>query len=765
MLPGCEIWLNRPYMQKDGLGRDLPYYLPGLSPVLAFASLSTKPSLLTLFDTFIVALDPAALRPALKAILLALLPGLEEESSEEFERTHDILQRLRKNIAHKQGANGVQDSSGDQFFWQCLFLAAITSPSRRPGALAYLQRHLPRLGKPADTKSQANGLSGGREQTISHEIEAVTTPEPGLLIRCFAAGLRDPQVLIQRGFLDMLVTHLPFHSEIFHSKVVPGDLVKLVDAAVSVVLRREMSLNRRLWIWFLGSKEPSSEQKNAAVPSKDANEHGDQDQDRQVKYFQQNGFDPLIQGMTDLLETDSLNILEKARPFRIALALMDRWEIGSLVVPIIFLPALKSVWRYRKVAPTPEEYNEVLRSASAFFDGVESGLIWDEIGDKLLRATDVEVLDFHTFYTNLELASFVVTNFDVHEDEMVATHIPLLALSLLVKFSFLIHSSDYKHTQSQEVLERVLQLVIQLLDITPERVFEERGSKKTNLPNHSGDALEARNQAFLASMREHYQGRQFKTRAKTNSIDKIFIAKLFLSNTLHLLDQELQSERPSRFFEGEIVILERLVKRTPAKQLRSITELFSGIKEASQKLATPTDGLIELRGIVLLVSLLETVRVALPDALFLADLRAILPNVLTGLWPFLSPSKPKSNVEAVRCIWKIQSLSADMKLIESCISALMVGNPSDHGDGIGDIENTRRFAVLWSHSNSSFGSQGRRSSLVALTPKIGSLPKKTLDQHFLERPLLLLLDTLENPKTDLFIFTVTWLHSSANVHM
>ncbi|KAL8938921.1 MAG: hypothetical protein Q9216_003641 [Gyalolechia sp. 2 TL-2023] len=750
---------------KDGLGRDLPHYLPGLSPVLAFASLSTKPSLLALFDTFIVALDPAAVRPALKAILLALLPGLEEESSEEFERTHDILQRLRKNLTYRQGINGLQDSSGDQFFWQCLFLATITSPSRRQGALAYLQRHLPRLGKPENTRNQTSGRSGGQEQSVSHGIEAVTSPEPGLLIRCFAAGLSDPQVLIQRGFLDMLVTHLPLHSEILHSKVIPGDLVKLAKAAVSVVLRREMSLNRRLWSWFLGSKEPSPDNKDSSVPSQDIDVHGDKVQERQLKYFQQYGLNSLVQGIMTMFETDAVTTTEKARPFRVALALMDRWEIGSLVVPIIFLPALKSVWRYQKAAPTHEDYNEVLRSASSFFDGVESGLIWDEISNKLLHATDMRVSDLQAFHESLELALFVVTNFDLQEEEMLVSHIPLLALSLLVKFGTLIQSPDYLRAPSHEVTERTLQLTTQLLDVTPERAFDNRGSKPSNLPNYSGDALEAGNQAFLASMREQYQGRHGKYRSKATGIDRFLVAKLSLSNILHLLNRELQSDRASRVFEGEIAILEKLLRRTPAKQLWVVTELLAGITKASKPLASPSDGFFELRDVVTLVTLLETIHTGLPNASWLPDhrLRIILPNLVTGLWPFLSPSKPKSNIEAVRCIWKIQSLSVDTKLLESCISALMVESSLDHGEGLLDIENARRFAVLWSHSNTNYGLHARQSSHS--TPKIGSPQTTTPDQHILARPLLLLLDTLEDPKTDLFTFTTAWLRSSANVHV
>ena len=124
------------------MGRDLSLYLPGLSPTLAFASLSVKPTLLSLFETFILAVSPVYLRSALKAILLALLPGLEDETSEEYERTYVILNKFRAVVGLEKDP-GHEDVLKDQFFWQCLFLTSITSSSRRQGALSYLTRSLP----------------------------------------------------------------------------------------------------------------------------------------------------------------------------------------------------------------------------------------------------------------------------------------------------------------------------------------------------------------------------------------------------------------------------------------------------------------------------------------------------------------------------------------------------------------------------------------------------------------------------------------------
>ncbi|KAL9598481.1 MAG: hypothetical protein Q9219_004454 [cf. Caloplaca sp. 3 TL-2023] len=754
---------------KNGLGRDLPHYLPGLSPVLAFASLSTKPSLLALFDTFIVPLDPDALRPALKAILLALLPGLEEESSEEFERTHAILQHLREAISHNlSGTERVQDPSGDQFFWQCLFLATITSPSRRQGALAFLQRHLPRLGKSVDAQNPDDGHSGEHQRKLSNAIKAVTSPEPGLLIRCFVAGLSDPQVLIQRGFLDMLVTHLPLHSDILHRSVTFEDLVRLVESAVSVVLRREMSLNRRLWAWFLGSKEVSTDHQEAVASSYAVNGHKDrgQGQGEQLSYFQRHGLSALVQGIVNMLEMDAATPGQKARPFRIALALMDRWEIGSLVAPMIFLPSLTSVWRYQRTAPGPEEFGEVLRSAKALFDGVESALIWEEISNKLLHATEMQVPDFQAFHENLELASFVISNFDIQEEDMVTRHIPPLVLSLLLKFKYLyFHPPDQGKAPAPTTVEKTISFATRLLDKVPERVFTIQPSQRSKTSSLSGDALEAENQVFLAGMRELYQRGQGTARSKIPDIDKSLLVKLFVSNAVHLLAWELLSNKPSGFFDSETAMLEKILRRMPSVQLQDVTELISAISEALENLATSPKTFAALKRIFTFVSLLEAMRATLPDTSWLHDhrLRLILSNILTGLWHFLSPANPKSNLEAVRYVWKVHSLSTDKKLVESCISAFMIQSSAGFSEGIQNIENAQRFAILWTHSNIIHGSHARRSSLPPSAPKYALAKGNAVDEETLSRPLLLLLDTLNDPKTGIFSFMTGWLQLSINV--
>jgi hypothetical protein len=232
--------------QKDALARDLKLYFPGLASVLSFASLSVRPLFLSVFERHILKLDGAALRPALKAIILSLLPGLEDETSEDFERMVSATEKLRNAVQDNSGEiSEGKTTSGSSHFWQCFFLAAITNASRRQGALAFLVRRLPKFGRSNRRNSPSDAAIPSDD--LPAEAEAAISPEPGLLIRCFESGLSDPQLLIQRGFLDLLVSHLPLDSPVLQQRIGKGDLERLVAAAAGVVSRRDMSLNRRLW--------------------------------------------------------------------------------------------------------------------------------------------------------------------------------------------------------------------------------------------------------------------------------------------------------------------------------------------------------------------------------------------------------------------------------------------------------------------------------------------------------------------------------------
>jgi hypothetical protein len=67
------------------LQSDIAIYSIGLFPFLQHAQQSLKPALLTLYD-FYTRMDQTALSSPLFGLVLGLLPGLEEEGNEFFDR-------------------------------------------------------------------------------------------------------------------------------------------------------------------------------------------------------------------------------------------------------------------------------------------------------------------------------------------------------------------------------------------------------------------------------------------------------------------------------------------------------------------------------------------------------------------------------------------------------------------------------------------------------------------------------------------------------
>jgi hypothetical protein len=71
--------------QVEGLRRDLLVWSSGLFPFFQSAATSVRPILISLYETYYLPLGED-LRPATKALVLALLPGMEEETGDFFDR-------------------------------------------------------------------------------------------------------------------------------------------------------------------------------------------------------------------------------------------------------------------------------------------------------------------------------------------------------------------------------------------------------------------------------------------------------------------------------------------------------------------------------------------------------------------------------------------------------------------------------------------------------------------------------------------------------
>ncbi|KAK8124747.1 protein dopey [Apiospora kogelbergensis] len=704
---------------NDGLSRDLPLYLPGLASTLSFASLAVRAPFLDILEQYFLKLDARALRPAMKSLILALLPGLEEETSEDFERTLKILEGFKLAIRTPGSQHlTTTHATGDDFFWQCFFLASITSQSRRPGALAYLSRNLPNLGPPDFARPCHREGDNG----------------------CFAAGLEDEQLLIQRGFLDLLVTHLPLHSQVLQKRVTTEDLELLLCAAAGVVTRRDMSLNRRLWAWFLGP-DPAGQEQEAGVESPTTT--SDQQQaflTTRTSYFEEYGLQPLTSALLSMIRSASnKNPTERARPYRICLSLMDRWEIGGLVVPEIFLPVIKSVRDFKTIAASKSEFNEVMRSASVFFDGVESGLIYGELVALVAQAIGPGDSTYEDRTDKLALVQFVMAHFNIREEEMITIHAPLAALSILAMLKESQERQQPSKSGAQDrdssIPDQAFGIALNLLDLIPERAFPEKTGSRDSVGDLERPLIASMsNSELLKKIRDFYVTDQGNLEAASLPFSARNVGDLLLQKASTLTCTSLTTNEPPRALAVRSRFLGALLSKVP-REYHLDTDGLLGAMQG--RLSTITLPFASFKSIL-----------SLSNQLFMGEripessLSDLVEPLVRHAWDFLSFSEPKYHVETVRCLWQLQSsLGPHNRDIEGAIAGLMLKNDTTGTFAIRPADPGRSFSILWSHTLQD-GADRRAPKTPGRDAKQIRLSGQDHFEVMLTRPLFLMLDTL-----------------------
>lgn len=751
----------------DGLSRDMPLYLPGLAPTLSFASLSARAHFFDLLERHFLDLDPRSLRPALKSLILALLPALEDETAEDFDRTLKLLNRFKAAVRPLDSEELTPDhATGDDFFWQCFFLATITSQSRRPGALAYLTRYLPKLGQTLPNgKDAAAKASTADAELMSKLSELITSPEPGLLLRCFTAGLADEQLLIQRGFLDLLVVHLPLHATVLQSRVKPADLELLMRAACGVVTRREMSLNRRLTAWLLGPTPANGDSESILesplIPdSRNAGFAFTQ----KTSYFEEHGLHPLTRALLSMVQSNPGSTpAERARPYRICLSLMDRWEIGGLVVPEVFLPIVDSVRKFKTEATSKADFNEVLRSASVFFDGVESGLIYSEMLSLVAQAIGPGGnLSAADRADKLTLVKFILGHFNVREEEMKTIHAPLSALSILCMLEDTqSRASSSESEASSEITIQALNIAADLLDIVPERAFPASGDKsddETATKQKSQSSIP--NAELLKKIRDFYVNDQGNLDTATPPYGPQVVAELLLQRACSISCQSLLNGATDVDLPLKSRVLLLLLDKIPLNTPFNVSDLLSALHSRLTQ-----DG--DATAFTTFSSILSiSINLHLSERISTNDLSAIVPPLVARAWKFLSAPEPKYHVETVRNLWLLQTaLGTTNRDIEAAISQLMIQTDVKGTFAARNADPGRNFSVLWLHTlQDNPNSSDRRTPKTPKTPSsnLRSFPRLAGVDHYdvmLTRPLLLMLDALLDERTQLFMTVKTWLMS------
>lgn len=712
-----------------------------------------------MFEDHVLHLDGDALRPALKAIILSLLPGLEDDTSEDFERMVSSLDKLRRvvELDSEQTLTSKVSSSGSSHFWQCFFLATITNASRRQGALAFLVRRLPRFAVSQRRLSHGTQVPT-TEDGLSTEAEAAISPEPGLLIRCFESGLSDPQLLIQRGFLDLLVSHLPLDSPVLQERVDKKDLERLVAAAAGVVARRDMSLNRRLWAWFLGP-DPNTGDGNSTVtsPTQEKTPDSSDPATYHAAFFSRYGQEALTSSVLKIINRQSKAPAERARPLRICLSLMDRWEVGGLIVPEIFLPALQSVQLYSETA-SKEQFEEVLRSASAFFDGVDSGLIWGKLIQLVTSSVEAKAGGHEEATSNIRLAKFVLARFNLKEEEMLLHHMPLMVLSTLSSLNAAFEKAG-GHPLDAELVETAFEITDSLVQIMPDRALKNENTNDQSLPMSKPVSRET----LLQKLKTFYEDSQGSLDTTDPPFLPAELGQFALREAARLFAASLHSAEGAPSPETSARILGNLISKT--QNLAALDEidpftLFCQVLAETNGNACSLS-FSQVSAIITVLTALET---SVPSGPYIAvsQLPDLVQPLFASLWQHFSPARPKYHVEATRCLLQLHAILPESRMVEASISSLIVEQLSHKHAGTETSNCSQHFAVLWTHTMHELNTKSeKRASSLRRPSSSHSIQGPSLDageyHMILTRPLLLLLDTLVDDGTETAAFMRNWL--------
>ncbi|KAI1757028.1 putative regulator of reproduction dopa [Xylaria castorea] len=751
---------------EHGLSRDLPLYLSGLAPTLSFASLAARTRFLDLLEKYLLHVEPLALRPAMKSIIMALLPGLEDDTSEDFDRTLSLVESF-KTVIRRSNSRSLTEkhSSGDDFFWQCFFLAAITSGSRRPGALAYLSRTLPQLGHPLNLEVSSDESEGTDVGNLTAALSnMVTSPEPGLLLRCFAAGLADEQLLIQRGFLDLLVSNLPLHSKVLQKRVKSDDLELLLRAAAGVVTRRDMSLNRRLWAWFLGPEQPQQDQENGPESPTSPSDNHHAYLVSKTSYFEEYGLQSLINALLSMIRSSpDSDATEKAKPYRICLSLMDRWEIGGLVVPEIFLPVIMNVRDFKSKAKDKAAFNEVLRSASVFFDGVESGLIYGELVGLMAQALGPGSILASKRVEKLTLVQFIMTHFNIREEEMITLHAPLAALSGLAMVEDVSERTEKSQFPSANdntpIVAQALDVILSMIDLVPERIFTAKSHQNSGMSTNTAILASLSNSELLKKIRHFYVSEQGNLEAGSVPFSAPEMGDLLVQKACSLVCNRFTSADHVTDVSTRSRLLAHLLSKTSPKDVLDTERLLSSMHT---QLANPTVPFISFKSVLSLATQLYY-----SDLIPTNSLSDLVDPLVRHAWSFLSPAEPKYHVEAVTCLWQLQTaLNLSNRDIEAAIANTMLESDVTGTFAVRSAESGRTFSLLWSHTlqdNASYSDRRAPKTPLGESKHPHRLSGMDYYEVMLTRPLFLVLDALLDERTQLFMVVKHWLNHMVSI--
>ncbi|ORX53715.1 hypothetical protein BCR36DRAFT_348582 [Piromyces finnis] len=391
---------------SEGLSQDLNLYSYGLFPLLQYSAMNVKPQLLNMYEKYYLPLGKD-LKPCMKSLILALLPGFEDEGNEYYEQTYNLMNKLC-------------DIVGKEYFYHCLFLGIISSSSQRLYAFSYI-------------------LKIFKKPNSAEEMKSIFAGNIVICSRCIAASLVDDDLLVQRSALELLVSYLPVCYEPFSDE----DLDIVVASAITVVLRKDMSLNRRLYSWLLG------------IINENSKPH----------------LSDYIKGSICRSLKKMLLVKEEfQKPYKILLSLLDDSRIGLIIVDELFISILKSVYYHYNNSNIGDE---LINTVNMFLSMIEPYIIWSNIFHNLEKHHPKDENDYKEIY---QLFEFLISFIKITDEEAEIIHLPFCFYLMINKLNEI---DDYEECNDNIMV--YMKLLLSILNKISKSTFKYTESKINEL--------------------------------------------------------------------------------------------------------------------------------------------------------------------------------------------------------------------------------------------------------------------------------------------
>ncbi|KAM6323397.1 protein DOP1A isoform 5-T5 [Aegotheles albertisi] len=174
------------------------------------------------------------------------------------------------------------------------------------------------------------------------------------------------------------------------------DMIRILSAALHVVLRRDMSLNRRLYAWLLGFDN------NGALIGPRSTRHSNPEE-HATYYFNTFSKEMLVQAMVGILQVnghgEESTLMQDLKPFRILISLLDKPELGPAILEDVLIEVFRTLYTQCKAElelQAEPSFNkdhtqlssklrenkktaELIKTANLLFNSFEPYYMWDYI--------------------------------------------------------------------------------------------------------------------------------------------------------------------------------------------------------------------------------------------------------------------------------------------------------------------------------------------------------------------------------------------------